>query len=81
MSPAEKLAFVAEFASDYELDLEITGVLFEQFSEYQKDEPNLTFEQFVEDEFRAAAWMCCAASGGGIQECAEAAEQVSEAFE
>jgi hypothetical protein len=81
MSPAEKLAFVAEFASDYELDLEITGVLFEQFSEYQKDEPELTFEQFVKDEFVAAAWMCCAASGGGVQECTEAAEQVIEAFE
>ena len=81
MSPSEKLAFVAEFASDYELDLEITGVLFEQFSEYQKDEPELTFEQFVKDEFVAAAWMCCAASGGGVQECTEAAEQVIEAFE
>ena len=81
MSPAEKLAFVAEFASDYELDLEIPGVLFEQFSEYQKDAPELTFEQFVKDEFVAAAWMCCAASGGGVQECTEAAEQVIEAFE
>jgi hypothetical protein len=81
MSPAETLAFVAEFASDYELDLEITGALFEQFSEYQKDEPELTFEQFVKDEFVAAAWMCCAASGGGVQECTEAAEQVIEAFE
>jgi hypothetical protein len=81
MSPAENLAFVAEFASDYELDLEITGVLFEQFSEYQKDEPELTFEQFIKDEFTAAAWMCCAASGGGVQECTEAAEQVIEAFE
>jgi len=81
MSPAEKLAFVAEFASDYELDLEITGVLFEQYSEYVKDEPELTFEQFVKDEFTAAAWMGCAASGGGVQECTEAAEQIIEAFE
>ena len=81
MSPAESLAYVAEVAADYELDLEITGVLFEQFSEYQKEEPELTFEQFIKDEFTAAAWMCCAASGGGVQECNEAAEQVMEAFE
>jgi hypothetical protein len=81
MSPSEKLAYVAEVAADYELDLEITGVLFEQFSEYVKEEPELTFEQFLKDEFTAAAWMCCAASGGGVQECTEAAEQVIEAFE
>ena len=81
MSPAESLAYVAEVAADYELDLEITGVLFEQFSEYQKEEPELTFEQFIKDEFSAAAWMCCAASGGGVRECTEAAEQVAEAFE
>ena len=81
MSPTEKLAFVAEFASDYELDLEITGVLFEQYSEYVKEEPELTFEQFVKDEFTAAAWMSCAASGGGVQECTEAAELMLGAFE
>jgi hypothetical protein len=81
MSPSEKLAFVAEFASDYELDLEITGVLFEQYSEYVKEEPELTFEQFVKDEFTAAAWMGCAASGGGVQECTEAAELMLGAFE
>lgn len=81
MSPAEKLAFVAEFASDYKLDLEITGVLFEQYSEYVKEEPELTFEQFVKDEFTAAAWMGCAASGGGVQECTEAAELMLSAFE
>lgn len=81
MSPSEKLAFVAEFASDYELDLEITGVLFEQYSEYVKEEPELTFEQFVKDEFTAAAWMSCAASGGGVQECTEAAELMLGAFE
>jgi hypothetical protein len=81
MSPAEKLAFVAEFASDYELDLEITGVLFEQYSEYVKEEPELTFEQFVKDEFTAAAWMVCAAYGGGVQGCTEAAELMLSAFE
>ena len=81
MSPSEKLAFVAEFASDYELDLEITGVLFEQYSEYVKEEPELTFEQFVKDEFTTAAWMSCAASGGGVQECTEAAELMLGAFE
>jgi hypothetical protein len=77
----ESMAYVAEVAADYELDLEITGVLFEQYSEYVKDEPELTFEEFIKDEFTAAAWMSCAASGGGIQECTEAAEQVLEAFE
>ena len=77
----ESMAYVAEVAADYKLDLEITGVLFEQYSEYVKDEPELTFEEFIKDEFTAAAWMCCAASGGGIQECTEAAEQVLEAFE
>lgn len=77
----ESLAYVAEVAADYELDLEITGVLFEQFSEYVVNEPELTFEQFIKDEFIAAAWMCCAASGGGVQECTEAAEQIIEAFE
>ena len=81
MSSAEKLAFVAEFASDYKLDLEITGVLFEQYSEYVKEEPELTFEQFVKDEFTTAAWMSCAASGGGVQECTEAAELMLGAFE
>jgi hypothetical protein len=81
MSPAENLAYVAEVAADYELDLEITGVLFEQYSEYVKEEPELTFEQFLKDEFTAAAWMCCAGHGGGVQECTEAAEQVIEAFE
>ena len=81
MSPAENLAYMAEFASDYELDLEITGVLFEQYSEYVKEEPELTFEQFVKDEFTAAAWMGCAASGGGVQECTEAAELMLSAFE
>jgi len=77
----ESMAYVAEVAADYELDLEITGVLFEQYSEYVKEEPELTFEEFIKDEFTAAAWMSCAASGGGIQECTEAAEQVLEAFE
>jgi hypothetical protein len=81
MNSEESLAYVAEVAVDYELDLEITGVLFDQFSEYQKEEPELTFEQFIKDEFTAAAWMCCAASGGGVQECTEAAEQIIEAFE
>lgn len=77
----ESLAYVAEVAADYELDLEITGVLFEQYSEYQKEEPELTFEQFIKDEFTAAAWMGCAASGGGVQECTEAAELMLGAFE
>ena len=81
MNSEESLAYVAEVAADYELDLEITGVLFDQFSEYQKEEPELTFEQFIKDEFVAAAWMGCAASGGGVQECTEAAEQIIEAFE
>jgi hypothetical protein len=81
MNSEESLAYVAEVAADYELDLEITGVLFDQFSEYQKEEPELTFEQFIKDEFVAAAWMSCAASGGGVQECTEAAEQIIEAFE
>ena len=56
-------------------------MLFDQYSEYVKEEPELTFEEFIKDEFTAAAWMCCAASGGGVQECTEAAEQVLEAFE
>ena len=80
MSPSEKLAFVAEFASDYELDLEVTGVLFEQFLKYQKDEADLTFEQFLQDEFTAAAWMSAAGAGLSIDGCNEAAEEMTEAF-
>ena len=80
MTPDETFAYVAEVSQDYGLDLEVTGVLFEQFLEYQKDEADLTFEQFLQDEFTAAAWMSAAGAGLSIDGCNEAAEEMTEAF-